>query len=365
MMRKQTAVLSAVIAGVLAFGMPAWAAKGKTSLTSKSSKKLVVSGQIQWRYSFVEGNDGEDSTSEFGFNRVRLAFAGDLSDTVFYQFRMSFDDAPTDDDKGAVGLSSTYIGYRLGSVGDVRLGRWKVTSWHIPSSKRKAFTEDATHIRKTNINSQKGILWSSGKWFEGRAHAQAGMFNGNGDTLGNDNNSFMYMARFGVSPNKKFKFTTESDLKHSDWGIGLRAGGSTNLRDEGADESEEVGYGVALMLRGKGLYAAVSTSKETRDYDAAEEEDEERKGWSAQVSYAIPMPNKMFIEPKVRYEQYEDDSEDLDDEARDHAWTTVGVNLFIEKFNASFHADYIMKAEKGDADTLDNNMFILQANLLY
>ncbi|MDF1555427.1 MAG: porin [Deferrisomatales bacterium] len=361
-MKKGLVCWQGMLVAVLALGMSSvsFAAKDPVFATVAKGQSLRIDGQLQYRFMAEQKDPDEDKADadvkdvrEFGWERARINFAGDLNDNIYYQFRLDFGGSP-DNTK----LSSTYLGYHLGKAGNLEIGRFTLNGHHRPSSKRMVFAERATHIRRTNLNAQQGIKWDSGKLAKGRAFIEGGIYNGNGDEIGNDNDKFKYAIRAQVSPNEKFPFTTESDLKHSDWAVGVEGGVWTDKA--GADEDKQTAFGAAIMLLGKGLYATAEYSKLTDD-----SLDDDLMGFSGQLSYAIALPAKMFLEPKVRYETYENHNKKVTHAEYENAWTTVGVNWFVQKYDASFQFDYIMKAEKGDAEEIDNNIFIAQANLLF
>lgn len=366
------------------------AAKDLAPVYASKASSMKIAAQLQFRYTYIEKADGaEDATSTFGWKRARLTFSGDLSDNLYYQWRFQGDDLPD-----AFSFSTTYLGYHMGPVGDLELGRFDVECTPRSSSSKQPMAERPFHVERNKAGSQLGAHYSN-MWLDERVGVELGMYNGNGDhssDVGNDNDKFLYAARLYLSPNKNFDYNTGTDLAHSDWGVGFLGGYWTSDNRYSSDkvsyqttvnqgppvtvsvkqvttttisDAKVKTYGAALYARGKGLYLTGEYTKRKSESDTAKY-DFDAKGYSISAAYAIPLPAKgMFIEPALRYETYKDTykAEDPTNPEADFAWTTIGLNWYLKKYDASFQADYIIKKERGDADSVDNNQFMLQGNL--
>jgi hypothetical protein len=364
-MKRHQLILGLLAAVALALGVTVSHAADKAPkpvVYPAKAQTMKIDGQVQFRYTFVQGDGDQDinPVSEFEWRRVRLNVSGDLNDWIYYQLRSEFADAPD-----SVSLNTTYIGFHMGQAGNLRLGRFTTNGFYRPSSKRMAFSERALHVTRNNPGSQRGLYYDSGDVLEGRLYFEAGMWNGTGDTAENDNMGFRYMGRVAASTEKDFGYDNDTDLTHSDWAVAAYLGGwGDNVgRDEDGNQANIRTYGAAVAVKGQGLWVAASYSRRKQTSDVSKL-DYTAKGWDATVTYSIPIPGKMFIVPKARYERYEDPSR-LSKLEGDVAWTTLGANLYLAKYNAFLGADYILKKERGDQDDVDNNTFILQANLLF
>jgi hypothetical protein len=373
-MRTHHLVTVLLVAGALVFGVSpsqAQEKKAKPVVYPAKAQSMRIDGQVQFRYTFVQGDSDQDieALSQFQWRRVRLNVSGDLNDWIYYQLRNEWADAPSDDDGGSISLNTTYIGFHMGQAGNLRLGRFTTNGFYRPSSKRMAFSERALHVTRNNPGSQRGMYYDSGDLFEGRLYFEAGMFNGNGDTQVADNTAFLYMGRVAASTAADFPYDNDTDLTHSDWALAAYAGawGNTAGNDRDGDKADIRTYGGALAVKGQGLWVAGSYSIRKSDSDKGSA-NFIAKGWDVTGTYSFPIPAKMFIVPKVRYERYQDETRNNPGKDRyegDVAYTTVGANLYLAKYNCFLGADYIIKQERGDQDDLDNNTFIVQANLLF
>lgn len=358
---KRMAFVWGTLCGILLLSAPtAMAAKEVGPAVVKKAQLLEFSGQLQFRYVYIEKEDGaDDPVSGFDWRRVRLYVAGDLTDRLYFKLGMGFEDLPDE-----FGLQTTALGFRLGPFGNIEIGRFTTNAFHRPSSKRMLFVERTRHVTRNNPGSERGIYYDV-PLLKKRAFLELGMFNGNGDASLDDkeNDNFLYMAHFGAATAKKFGFTTEGDLKHSAWQAGVSGGGWYHKAGP-ADEEEKISmFGGAIQARGKGLYAAASYSRRRVTGDTVD--DYTAKGWDVKTSYAIALPWKgNFIEPAVRYERYEDPGR-AGKEDEDIAWTYLGVNYYMKSHDAKFQANYILKDERGDARERDNDTFMVQAQLLF
>lgn len=352
----------------------------KTPVYPDKAKTMEIDGVLQFRYTHIDSDEDADTrpVSSFAWKRARLRFSGDLTDRLYYQWRFQADDLPVsgEDGKGAFGFSSTFLGYHVPHIGDIEVGRFDTETTPRSSSTRQAFAERPYHIERNKGSSQLGAVWSN-DFLKKRILAAVGVYNGNGDNNpddwgdANDNANMMVGGRLYISPYEKFPFTTESDIKHSDFGFGAILGGWMDSRGDGSSRADIKTYGAAVMAKGKGLFALADFTMGNSSTDYANKSkslDRSKRGWSAQVSYAIPIPGKMFIEPKARYEEYRDSNKDdtkSADPSGHFGWTTVGVNWFISGFDATVNLDYIFKKEKGDVESVDNNTLMLQGNMYF
>lgn len=399
---KRTLVLPMALlfaAGALLFPRISAAAKAddQQPVYPAKAQTMKIDGTLQFRFTHMDAEESDDKVNSFGWVRARLRFAGNLTENLYYQMRFQGDNLPVvsrtasskknssgqvtsindNKDEGSWGFNTTFLGYHLGQFGDVEAGRFDVEATPRSNSTRQAFAERPFHTEDNKAGGQLGMRYLN-DFLDERIAFSLGVYNGGGDHsdtwkgahegFANDNKDMMYAARIMVSPNKKFPFDTESDLKHSDWGVGFLAGWWNDKRWKDGDPTKEEthnSYGAMVAVRGKGLFWLADYTKRRIEFtgDSPDADDVVRKGWSTQVSYAVPVSKALIIEPKARFERFT--TSDAVEPEDDFAWTTVGLNFFIKGFDANFNLDYVFKKEKGDVDSVDNNTFMLQANMYF
>jgi len=415
-----TAAMLFVAGAILAPGLAAAADEAKPEKApvypSKASS-MKIAGQLQFRFTNVDKDASTKyETDTFNWKRARLTFEGDVNEFLYFQMKFQGDDLPVDAAKGQGkwGFNTTYLGFHLpGTLGDIEAGRFDVESTPRCSSSKAAFAERAQHTENNKAGGQLGVRYGN-SFLDDRIVISVGAYNGNGDLnsdIGNDNSSLMTAGRITLTPFAKYDFDSESDLKNSDFGVGLLVGAWKDHRGSQNNTKAKIGvtsvvsptptafnnikikntvtttsadpnradvtcYGAALSMKYKGLFALLDFTN--RDSNGISEDsagvvipkyDFKAKGYSAQISYAIPIGKRMFLEPAARIEQYKDDYKSsiaggLEADSN-FEWTTLGLNWFISNFNASIQADYIMKKEKGALAKIDNDTLMIQANLYF
>jgi phosphate-selective porin len=212
-----------------------------------SEFKLTLGGYIQMNLesgdvSAFEGRFGETALKDrFRIRRARINLTGDFAEQFDFKVEGDFEQSDGLSPSTRTGFSGTdiFINWHAIPEANVRVGQWKA-----PFSLEWAFTADTsvfTIERSLPIGAiaqerQIGAML----WGEPLAHIlpeqkdfvtyYAGIFNGNGrNIVNNDNNEFLYVGRLELLPWKGKIMGLESSLKLGGDGFFSRDDKGTNI----------------------------------------------------------------------------------------------------------------------------------------
>ncbi len=131
-----------------------------------------------------------------------------------------------------------------------------------------------------------------------------------------------------------------------------------------AFEEDRTLWGMDLSGHWRGLTAQVEYNAWKEEFSDPSKPAKEPKGWYAQAGYFIPGGN---VEPTIRYEVYEQDSNKAD---TDQKTVTAGINWYLKGHSVKLSANYVMtEFEKNAKGFLANddkqNVFQIQGQLYF
>jgi phosphate-selective porin len=190
--------------------------QGMTFTSPDEKFQLAISGQMQFRYSFMQ-NDGPGigNRSEWRIRRLKTNFNG-YTFTKDLTFKMNLNWANLlNNGNGSTVIEETFINYRIIDEAQIRVGQDKVQygrNWIVPSSQNEfvetAFVTDAFKPGYdiglgVNGNAMKGLLTYAAQWVGGKGQ----------NTVSTTNNN-AYNFRLAINPLGDMKYS-EADIEMS------------------------------------------------------------------------------------------------------------------------------------------------------
>jgi len=288
--------------------------------------------------------DPEDDVG-FKLRRLRFGFTGDFDEFVFEStLGMS---APYDgvvDSEGELRIVDAWGGWRPAEWATISAGLQRVpfTRENMTSTGRMALQDASIHSFHISPGRDVGLLADV---YKSGLRIQAGVFNGNGDLLGDDDAGVMGAARveymMGGEKVQKAAYRTYGVVK--DFTLGVGAGGTYNS----AISTKTLAYGGDVIVRAGGLavllegaMSNITPTDSTVDAPGVLVETK-RLGYSAQLGYTAGI-----YEPVLRYEAFNDDMDTVDQ--GDVQMITVGATAHLADDHIQAGAGYILRLETAD-----------------
>jgi len=295
------------------------------------NKAVDLSGYLQLLYGFTQ-NDENSDTDQDGFKvaKARATIKGKPWESVSYGFQIDAAQAPK-----AI-ITDAYVGTSYLKPISIKAGQFKtpVSPSYLLSSTKWETILFPLAINSMTTKRDIGIQ-ASGGFLEKKLNVAAGIFNGAGANNANTDDSYLLAGQVGVNPVEYVELS-----------------GSIAYYDkDGKDEK-------ALIYDGylSGSYADAMLKFELMGKQAEEistETDTNSLGITVLAAYTIAEK----IQPLVRFDWYEPDSDAEEDEK---TRITGGVNYFIQKHDLKIMANYVHNSESGESISDDQVLLMTQ-----
>jgi phosphate-selective porin OprO/OprP len=359
--------------------------KGATITANEADINIRLRVQPRFDYGdLIKSADGGsyEKETDLYFRRLRLELTGHLlAKTVKYGLILSGDKWEKAGNADEVIVQNAYVEWLGDDAYNVIFGKEKLPYSRVSltsSSKqllieRPASTEAAKKLfGETDAYYQPKVA-VRGRLFDGIAAYEAAVADGwsNGDAVQSTHDvqasSPVYVARVELSP-KGFTEDKKSD-SHMGKGRHLTLGMNYALQnaieyDDGSNEEKRslVGFDVSGHL--KGITGQFEYNAWKIDSTDSGIKDKEPKGWYAQAGYYIEPYN---IEPAIRYEVYDQDS-NSDDKVEKN--TTAGINWYLKGHSLKLglnwvHTEYEEKASGALSEDDSKDTYQAQAQMYF
>ena len=320
-----------------------------------------------------------DSETDFYLRRVRLELSGHIVKNLKYNLTFEGDKNSKAPGKSSneVKILYAYGDYKIADPLSVRFGKAKLPYSRVSLSssskqlliERPSSTEDT---KKLFDDYYQAHLLLHGKVADGVLAYSLAAGDGwepgatvSGNTI--HKSGLLYAVRVELSP-PGWVENSKSDAhlgkgKHLTLGANWAAQGGIEYAGNSFEEDRTL-WGLDLSGHWQGLTAQVEYNAWKEDFSDPSKADKEPRGWYAQVGYFLPNLN---VEPAVRYEIYEQDSNKTDTEQKT---LTAGINWYLKGHSVKLSANYVMtEFEKNAKGFLANddkqNVFQLQGQLYF
>jgi len=359
--------------------------KGVTISNNESDLNIRI--RLQPRFDFgdiVKSKDGKsyEGDKDLYLRRIRLELSGSvLTKTLLYNLTLTGDKWDKAGNTNEIGIQSAYLKWLADDALVFTAGKEKLPYSRVSltsSSKqllieRPVSTEAAKKVfGKTDAYYQPKIS-VGGKFLEGVVGYEAAIADGwqNGDTSVSSGKNVLksdplLAARVELSP-KGWTEKSKSDAplgkgQHLTLGLNyVNQGGIEYSNTTGEEDRSLWGFDIS------GHYEGLTAQFEYNEWEIDSTDsavNKQPKGWYAQAGYFIDGPN---IEPVVRYEVYDQDSNAANKEERIR---TVGVNWYGKghsmKVGANWvHHEYDDSATGKLANDDSKDIYQVQAQLYF
>jgi hypothetical protein len=184
--------------------------------------RLNISGRLQFRYEFLDRDEGGEDTSSFLVRRARLGFKGHtFGPNIKYQVQAAFDEGKD------AHLLDYYFNMTHIPAMNVQFGQYKVpfNRHRVTSSAELQLIDRSEANEVFNLNRQIGITLHSQKLLDEKFEYAFGFYNGSSVTdrgasdgknkESNDNNKHLFLLRAAYNPFGEFGYS-EGDLEYSE-----------------------------------------------------------------------------------------------------------------------------------------------------
>jgi len=342
--------------------------KGFTFTSADEKFQLSLGGRIQFGYSFLDKDGGQD-TSKFDVPKARLIAQGYVFDKNL-TYKMEFDPRQLASSNTKGGLQDVFINYKIMDELQFLVGQTKVKYAYsmIQSDAQLMFVNRVPWIGVFAPGYELGAF-AYGKFAGGIVDYAISGTNGDGQTNAANTNHNAFAARVALSPlgnmamdepdlaiSKKPLFTVGANYFYNNLNdaentsaYGGKWNNHSDLQNFGFDAHFKW---MGLALQGEALWAQ-GDKKDTGNGERA-------MGWYTQLGYNITPK----IGLAVRYSQYDPNravSGDLETEQ-------IGaVSYYFEKHNLKIQADIgnIHKQVRATGARNDDMQYRLQAQLVF
>ncbi len=349
--------LATMLAGAALWAMPGDAAhaegagfffgdetKGATIAANEADLNIRVRMQPRLDYGdIIKSADGKtyEKDADLYFRRTRLEITGHLlAKTIKYNLIISGDKWEKTGNANEVLVQNAYVEWLADDAYSIVFGKEKLPYSRVSltsSSKllfieRPASTEAAKKLFGETDAYYQPKIGVRGRLFDGILAYEAALADGwsNGEEIysGYDvqASSPLYALRVELSP----KGWSEEKKSESHLGKGRHLTAGLNYANQGSIEYKGTGYSEKRSLIGldvSGHYNGITGQFEYNQWSISDDStaaDIKPRGWYVQAGYFIE-PYK--IEPALRYEVYDQDSNSDDETERN---TTAGVNWYLK-----------------------------------
>ncbi|OGQ05677.1 MAG: hypothetical protein A3F82_04905 [Deltaproteobacteria bacterium RIFCSPLOWO2_12_FULL_44_12] len=298
--------------------------------------KLTPSFTLQVQHRFQEIENAQD-TNDIFLRRGRVKFEGNAI-TKDLEYEVDMDFGTPDAGGEEFDLKDFYLDYHALEPLHIRAGQYKVPFGiqELTSSKKLQFVERSLASEEFVPGRDIGLEFWGTPW-EGRFEYYAGLFNGDGRNRLNQNQEFLYTARFAINPLGEYKLE-ESDLNGSE-DPNLTFGGEFFYnRDRTARDNFFVfgGFG-GLKYKGFSLRGEYFRRFNRNDRSTAAN-DQDAQGYYAQAGYML-IPK--HLEWALRGSQVFRRGVDNDEQEYASAFT-----YFFKGHHAKLQLDYTFKLDQ-------------------
>ncbi|HHT9125062.1 MAG TPA: porin [Candidatus Brocadiia bacterium] len=318
--------------------------------------KLRFQGGLQFRYEFLDRNEGEEDTSSFLIRRARMILEGNaFSPNIKYKLQAGFD-------KGTdFNLLDYYFNMTHIPPLNVQFGQFKApfNRQRITSSGNLQLVDRSTANEVFNLDRQIGMMLHS-MLFDKRFEYGFGVFNGSSVTgvdassgrnlKENDNNRHLFVLRAAYNPFGEFGYS-ESDVEFSEKLKATIAGAAGYSSDEITVSGSEEDVDTTRLVGELGLkYRGFSflTEGYYRHRDAGDlsgivsRGNIADNGFFTQAGYFI-IPKRLEIAGRHSFVDFDDDVPlGGVDELREY---TGGINYFFEGHRSKLQANIVRVEE--------------------
>ncbi len=312
------------------------AAAKKAPASSKSvgvkHGSLNLRGYIQGWYDHSFADEGK---STFRLKRARASLKGKLNEVTTFKFMVGF---------ASLGLLDACVDLRPLPNTSFRIGQFKPpfsTDW-LTSSSKLTFVDRSMIANKTRVEKGRDVGLQACYRIKTPVPMDltAGVFNGAGMTVEDQNRDKNFVFRGVVRPRKGLELT------------GNYYTGKTNDADAPED----------LSKWGGSARFAFSDGTVGGEYIGQNKRDLETSGYFAVGAYSFQTQNRLFkeVEPAVRYEHY-DPNTDAPDDALSRI--TLGVNIYLDGHYTKLQVNYLINGE--EADSVDDNEAFAEVQIAF
>jgi phosphate-selective porin len=320
-----------------------------------------------------------ESESDFSFRRIRLAFTGNMVKNLTYNLTIAADKNSVAPGNASNTLRIWYAwaNYKFADPLSITFGKIKLPYSRVsltPATKQLLIERPfSTEAAKTLFDDYfQANLSLNGKLAGGTiaySLAAADGWEPGATVSGNrvHKSGLLYLGRLELSP-PGWVEKSKSDAalgkgRHLSLGVNAAAQNGIEYASNAFEEDRTL-WGADLSGHWQGLTAQVEYNAWKEDYSDPSKVMKEPKGWYAQVAYFIPGVN---VEPAIRYEIYEQDSNKSDTEQRT---VTAGINWYLKGHDVKLSANYARtEFEKNANGFLANddkqNIFQLQGQMMF
>lgn len=301
-----------------------------------------LSGYIQPRYTQMDPDD-ESFTGSFGVRRARVTVRGDAHENFLYLMQVDFAGSSTRIVDGWIGRRFSPLFTLTAGQAKAPFGRQQLTS-----DSGLQFVDRGILDPRFNPARQPGV-WVSGGVAEAQLTYSAGIFNGEGMNLANDDKDFMRVARVMWTPLGSYALEESSlDFPESPrLALGL-AVLSTTVGTTSPYDALRLGGEAAFKVQG---FSAVAEYVQERLTAGAAQVD--THAWYAQAGFVI----RRGYEVAVRYSTIDPDAPVASN--ADQKEKGVGISRYFEGHAMKLQADVLELT----SDALDTSVVQLRVQL--
>ncbi|HBR17188.1 MAG: hypothetical protein A3G39_09485 [Deltaproteobacteria bacterium RIFCSPLOWO2_12_FULL_43_16] len=359
--------------------------KGVTLKANEADLNIRVRLQPRIDYGdIIKSQDGKSYTSDkdFYLRRIRLEMSGALLvKTLKYNLTLTGDKWDKAGNTNEIGVQYAYLEWEMDDAFALISGKEKLPYSRVSltssskqlSIERPVSTEAAKKLfGKTEAYYQPKIA-AKGKFLEGVIGYEAAFADGwqNGESIQTGLTVFkaspFYVARVELSP-PGWTEPKKSDAnlgkgKHLVLGLDYAAQTGIEYKENNYKEDRALA-GIDLSGHYEGLTFQLEYNAWNVKFTDPSKKEQTPNGWYAQAGYFIDGP---MIEPVIRYEVYDQDSNSSNKKETD---TTIGVNWYLKGHSLKWGLNWVhSEYEKSNSNWLANSdkkdVYQLQAQIYF
>jgi phosphate-selective porin len=294
---------------------------------------VAVSGYVQPRYTHVDPDDA-GSTGSFGVRRARVTVRGDAYEDFAYYVQVDFAGSSTK-------LMDGWIARRFSPLFTLAAGQAKAPfgRQQLTSDSGLQFVDRGILDPRFNPARQPGV-WVSGGVAEAQLAYSAGIFNGEGINLANDDKDFMRVARVVWTPLGAYapEESSQDFPERPRLALGL-AVISTTVGTTSPYDALRVGGEAAFKVGGFSAVAEFVQERLTAGPDQLD-----TSAWYGQAGYLL----RSGFEVAVRYSTIDPDAPGASN--ADQKERGVAISRYFEGHDMKIQAD-LLEIESEALDT--------------
>ena len=312
--------------------------KGLPSQVQVGHGNLKVGGLLQGWYVF-----DQDANDRSRIRRTELKFSGDIMSNERLKYTVMIDPVQVQEDNTRRSILQdaffTIDHQPFLPHHKIDLGQYKLplTEEGLRSS-AKLDTAERAFISRT-FGDQRDIgAMLTGDW--PYVTYQVGVFNGSGQNQADANDQKDYAGRAVLRPLKDIELFKGFEVGMS--GYHRPAHGATFAK-------KRLGYEARYEYKNFSLKGEYMRGQGTASSNATTENATLSNGWYGQVGYYF-CPKLQGV---LKYEGYDPNEQVSDNKVTE---TTVGLNYFIDKYNAKAQLNYVHKNEEAEDETINDQV---------